>query len=85
MGLLSSVILTVLLISLHVVDRRPMMVLLLRNITTGTPSEGIYYCVVADDTFINQTVYVGLYNNGGICTCIASITCKLTCTCVIQF
>ena len=66
-------------------DRRPMMVLLLRNTATGTPSEGIYYCVVADDTFINQTVYVGLYNNGGICTCIASITCKLTCTCVTQF
>ena len=47
-------------------DRRPMMVLLLRNTATGTPSEGIYYCVVADDTFINQTVYVGLYNTGGI-------------------
>ena len=47
-------------------DRRPMMVRLHRNTDTGTPSEGIYYCVVADDTFINQTVYVGLYNSGGI-------------------
>ena len=47
-------------------DRRPMMVRLHRNTATGTPSEGIYYCVIADDTFINQTVYVGLYNRGGI-------------------
>ena len=44
-------------------DRRPMMVRLHRN--TGTPSEGIYYCVVEDDTFTDQTVYVGLYNSGG--------------------
>ena len=44
-------------------DRRPMMVRLRRN--TGTSSEGIYYCVVEDDTFTNQTVYVGLYNSGG--------------------
>ena len=44
-------------------DRRPMMVRLHRN--TGTPSEGIYYCVVEDDTFTEQTVYVGLYNSGG--------------------
>ena len=46
-------------------DRRPMMVRLHWNIATGTPSEGIYYCVVEDDTFIDQTVYVGLYNNRG--------------------
>ena len=46
-------------------DRRPMMVQLVRNIATGTPSEGIYYCVVEDDTFTEQTVYVGLYNSGG--------------------
>ena len=46
-------------------DRRPMMVRLHRNTATGTPSEGIYYCVVEDDTFTDQTVYVGLYNSGG--------------------
>ena len=46
-------------------DRRPMKVRLHRNTSTGTPSEGIYYCVVEDDTFTEQTVYVGLYNNGG--------------------
>ena len=46
-------------------DRRPMKVRLHRNTTTATPSEGIYYCVVEDDTFTNQTVYVGLYNSGG--------------------
>ena len=46
-------------------NRRPMMVQLVRSTTTGTPSEGIYYCVVEDDTFTNQTVYVGLYNSGG--------------------
>ena len=44
-------------------DRCPMMVRLHRRI--GTPSEGIYYCVVEDDTFTDQTVYVGLYNRGG--------------------
>ena len=46
-------------------NRGPMVVRLHRNTATGTPSEGIYYCVVEDDTFINQTVYVGLYNSGG--------------------
>ena len=46
-------------------DRGPMMVRLHRNTATGTPSEGIYYCVVEDDTFTDQTVYVGLYNSGG--------------------
>ena len=46
-------------------DRHPMMVQLVRNTATGTPSEGIYYCVVEDDTFTDQTVYVGLYNSGG--------------------
>ena len=45
-------------------DRRPMMVRLHRNTATGTPSEGIYYCVV-EDTFTVPTVYVGLYNSGG--------------------
>ena len=46
-------------------NRGPMVVRLHRSTATGTPSEGIYYCVVEDDTFINQTVYVGLYNSGG--------------------
>ena len=46
-------------------NRGPMVVRLHRSTTTGTPSEGIYYCVVEDNTFTNQTVYVGLYNSGG--------------------
>ena len=46
-------------------NRGPMVVRLHRNTATGTPSEGIYYCVVEDDTFTYQTVYVGLYNSGG--------------------
>ena len=46
--------------------RRPMMVRLLRKTATGTPSEGIYHCLVEDDTLTEQTVYVGLYNSGGI-------------------
>ena len=46
-------------------ERHPMMVQLLRNPTTDPPSEGMYYCVVEDDTFTEQTVYVGLYNSGG--------------------
>ena len=53
-------------------DRYPMKVQLHRNTATDPPSEGIYYCVVEDDTFTNQTVYVGLYNSrgGGMCICI---------------
>ena len=46
--------------------RGPMMVRLLRDTATGTPSEGIYHCLVEDDTLTEQTVYVGLYNSGGI-------------------
>ena len=46
-------------------NRGPMMVRLHSNTATVTPSEGIYYCVVEDDTFADQTVYVGLYNSGG--------------------
>ena len=46
-------------------NRRPMMVILLRRTASDPPSEGIYYCVVEDDIFTNQTVYVGLYNSGG--------------------
>ena len=46
-------------------NRGPMVVRLHRDTATGTPSEGIYYCVVEDDTFTDQIVYVGLYNSGG--------------------
>ena len=45
--------------------RAPMMVRLLRNTATDPPSEGIYHCLVEDDTLTEQTVYVGLYNTGG--------------------
>ena len=45
--------------------RGPMMVRLLRNTATDPPSEGIYHCLVEDDTLTEQTVYVGLYNTGG--------------------
>ena len=44
--------------------RSPMMVRLLRNTATDPPSEGIYHCLVEDDTLTEQTVYVGLYNSG---------------------
>ena len=46
--------------------RGPGLVQLIRNsAATGTPTEGIYSCIVQDDTLILQTVYVGLYNSGG--------------------
>ena len=45
-------------------NRGPMMVRLLRNIATGTPPEGIYECVIEDDTSRLTSVYVGLYNRG---------------------
>ena len=32
--------------------------------TTGDPPEGIYQCIIADDTGTFQTVYVGLYSSG---------------------
>ena len=43
-------------------NRGPMVVRLKR--TTGTPAEGIYHCEV-NDTETQQTVYVGLYSDGG--------------------
>ena len=50
-------------------NRAPMIVRLLRNTATdppsGTPSEGIYHCLVEDDIFTEQNVYVGLYNSEG--------------------
>ena len=55
--------------------RGPMIVRLLRNTATDPPSEGIYHCVVEDDTMTEHTLYVGLYNseNGKviiICMCV---------------
>ena len=44
--------------------RGPMMVRLLKNTTTDPRSEGIYHCLVEDDTLTEQTVHVGLYNSG---------------------
>ena len=45
--------------------RGPMVVRLLRNTATDPPSEGIYHCVVEDDTMTEHTLYVGLYKSGG--------------------
>ena len=45
-------------------NRGPMIVRLLRNTATDPPSEGIYHCLVEDDTFTLQTVHVGLHNSG---------------------
>ena len=45
--------------------RGPMMVRLLRNTATDSPSEGIYQCLVEDDTNTHQIVHVGLYSSGG--------------------
>ena len=42
--------------------RDPMIVRLLRNTATDPPSEGMYICVIKNDT-VYQTVYVELYNN----------------------
>ena len=44
--------------------RLPMMVNLLRHYN-GTPSEGIYHCLIEDDTGTEHIIYVGLYNSGG--------------------
>ena len=46
--------------------RGPMVVRLLRNTATDPPSEGIYHCVVEDDTMTEHTLYVELYNSRGI-------------------
>ena len=45
-------------------SRGPMVVRLLRNTATDPPSEGIYHCVVEDNTMTDHTLYVGLYNTG---------------------
>ena len=46
--------------------RGPMVVRLLRNTATDPPSEGIYHCVVEDDTMTEHTLYVELYNSRGV-------------------
>ena len=42
--------------------RYHMIVRLLRNTATDPPSEGIYHCMVEDNTLTEHTLYVGLYN-----------------------
>ena len=46
-------------------NRGPMEVRLWRQSGTGTPVEGIYRCEVMNATDTLQTVYVGLYDDGG--------------------
>ena len=47
-------------------NRGSMVVRLFRNTAdTRPPAEGIYHCMAQDATSAFQTVYVGLYNNGG--------------------
>ena len=44
----------------------PMVVRLWRTtVSTDSPVEGIYHCEIKDATEMLQTVYVGLYNDGG--------------------
>ena len=45
-------------------SRGPIVVRLKRN--TATATEGIYYCEIKDNTETDQTVYVGIYNGGGM-------------------
>ena len=45
-------------------NRAPMIVRLYRNTATDPPSEGIYQCLIEDNTFTMQAIYVGLYNSG---------------------
>ena len=45
------------------ITRDPVSVRLVRN--SGSPLEGIYQCVVENDTAILHTVHPGLYNSGG--------------------
>ena len=46
-------------------NRGPMIVRLLRNTATDPSSDGIYQCLVEDDTDTYQIVHVGLYNTEG--------------------
>ena len=45
-------------------SRGPMVVRLRRS-GSGTPTEGIYHCIIEDSTSMFKTVDVGLYNSGG--------------------
>ena len=45
-------------------NRGPMIVRLHRNTAHDPPAEGIYHCVIENDTLTEQTVYVALYNSG---------------------
>ena len=45
-------------------DEAPMIVRL-RTTGSETPTDGIYCCQIMDKTDALQTVYVGLYSNGG--------------------
>ena len=46
-------------------SRGPMVVRLNRDTATGPPAEGLYQCQIQDDTNTLQTVWVGLYQDGG--------------------
>ena len=43
-------------------NRGPGMLRLFR--VTGTPTEGIYNCIIEDATYTEQTIFVGIYNSG---------------------
>ena len=47
-------------------NRGPMVVRLKRITPLDPADEGIYHCVVLDNTQTNRIVYVGLYNGGGM-------------------
>ena len=46
-------------------NRGPMVVRLRRTTGTDPAAEGIYHCVVMDNTETEQRVYVGIYHSGG--------------------
>ena len=46
--------------------RGPMVVRLRKNTAADPAYEGIYYCFAMDNTETVQTVYVGIYNGGGM-------------------
>ena len=46
-------------------NRGPTIVRLFRSTASDPPAEGMFSCVIEDDTLTKQTVYVGLYNGGG--------------------
>ena len=45
-------------------SRGPMVVRLKRSLIE-TPEEGIYTCIIGDDSSLYTSVYVGIYNTGG--------------------